>query len=92
MYTFTPTNYPISIRQFLNTGRGGEDMVVTKATVPVDKSTKSKTVPDYKNHFPVKQQLPDDHESLILELRKSIIHSSEKSKDAGTVDFMTSIM
>lgn len=38
------------------------------------------------------RELLGDHESLIQELRKNITDSSEKSKDAGTIDFMTGIM
>lgn len=38
------------------------------------------------------QELLTDHESLIIALRKDIEESSEKSKDAGTIDFITGIM
>lgn len=38
------------------------------------------------------KELLADHETLIIELRKDIETSSEKSKDAGTIDFITGIM
>ena len=38
------------------------------------------------------QELLSDHETIIVELRKSIEHCSEKFKDAGTADFLTGQM
>ncbi|MBL7746425.1 MAG: DNA starvation/stationary phase protection protein [Chitinophagaceae bacterium] len=38
------------------------------------------------------KELLDDHELLVSELRKDIDTSSEKSKDAGTIDFITGLM
>jgi len=38
------------------------------------------------------KELLEDHELLISELRKDIDTSSEKSKDAGTIDFITGLM
>ena len=47
---------------------------------------------DYPSQKDMIRELLGDHESLIQELRKNITDSSEKSKDAGTIDFMTGIM
>lgn len=38
------------------------------------------------------EQLLEDHETVIKELRKDILKSSESSSDAGTVDFLTAIL
>jgi len=38
------------------------------------------------------KELLDDHESLIIELRKDIETSTTKNKDAATTDFLTGIM
>jgi starvation-inducible DNA-binding protein len=34
----------------------------------------------------------EDHEELIIRIRKDIDESVGKSKDAGTIDFLTGIM
>ena len=47
---------------------------------------------EYPSQKDMIRELLGDHESLIQELRKNITDSSEKSKDAGTIDFMTGIM
>ena len=38
------------------------------------------------------KELLSDHESIIVSLRKSIDECSEKHKDAGTADLLTSLM
>jgi starvation-inducible DNA-binding protein len=38
------------------------------------------------------KELLEDHESIIMEMRKEIAISSEKTKDAGTIDFLTGLM
>jgi len=38
------------------------------------------------------KELLQDHELVIIQLRKDIEESTEKSKDAGTTDFITGIM
>ena len=38
------------------------------------------------------KELLDDHETIIVELRKDIDISAEKNKDAGTADVLTGLM
>jgi starvation-inducible DNA-binding protein len=38
------------------------------------------------------KEILDDHESVIIELRKDIEICSTKNKDAGTADFLTGLM
>ena len=38
------------------------------------------------------EELLGDHETLIIQLRKDIVHSVKKNKDAGTADFLTRLM
>jgi starvation-inducible DNA-binding protein len=38
------------------------------------------------------KELLDDHESLVIILRKSITHIADKINDAGTADFLTGLM
>jgi starvation-inducible DNA-binding protein len=38
------------------------------------------------------KELLDDHETVIIELRKNIEDCAEKNKDAGTADFFTALM
>lgn len=38
------------------------------------------------------KELLDDHETVIIELRKFIEKCTDKSNDSGTVDFMTGLM
>ncbi len=38
------------------------------------------------------KELLDDHETIIVQLRKDIKESDEKNKDAGTADFLTGLM
>ncbi len=38
------------------------------------------------------KELLDDHEFIITELRKDIEKSTDKNKDAGTIDFLTGLM
>lgn len=55
--------------------------------------TRLKETPDkYPGQKDMIKELLADHETLIIELRKDIETSSEKSKDAGTIDFITGIM
>lgn len=37
-------------------------------------------------------ELLEDHETVIVQLRKSVDHCSEKRHDAGTADFLTGLM
>jgi starvation-inducible DNA-binding protein len=37
-------------------------------------------------------ELLQDHETVIIQLRKSVDHCSEKHHDAGTADFLTGLM
>ena len=37
-------------------------------------------------------ELLRDHESVIIELRKSVEHCADKFEDAGTADFLTGLM
>jgi starvation-inducible DNA-binding protein len=37
-------------------------------------------------------ELLDNHESVVIQLRKDIVDSVEKNKDAGTGDFLTGLM
>jgi starvation-inducible DNA-binding protein len=55
--------------------------------------TRLKESPDkYPSQKEMIKELLSDHESIIMELRKDITESSAKSKDAGTIDFITGIM
>jgi starvation-inducible DNA-binding protein len=51
---------------------------------------------EHPNHYPgqkeMLKELLADHESIVIELRKDIDVSSEKTKDAGTIDFLTGLM
>lgn len=38
------------------------------------------------------KELLDDHETVIVELRKDIVTSEEENKDIGTTDFLTGLM
>jgi len=38
------------------------------------------------------RELLEDHEAVIVQLRKYVDHCAEKYKDAGTADFLTSLM
>jgi starvation-inducible DNA-binding protein len=38
------------------------------------------------------KELLSDHETIIIELRKDIVESTEINKDAGTTDFLTGLM
>ena len=38
------------------------------------------------------KELLDDHETLIIQLRKDVDASADENKDAGTADFLTSLM
>lgn len=48
------------------------------------------------NHYPsqneMKKELLDDHETIIIQLRKDIDICADENKDAGTADFMTGLM
>jgi starvation-inducible DNA-binding protein len=48
------------------------------------------------NHYPsqneMKKELLNDHETVIVQLRKDIDLCANENKDAGTADFMTGLM
>jgi starvation-inducible DNA-binding protein len=55
--------------------------------------TRLKESPDkYPDQKSMMKDLMDDHESLIIELRKDIDSCADKSKDIGTIDFLTGIL
>ena len=57
------------------------------------KLTCIKESPDhYPNSKEMLKELLHDHETIVVELRKSITHCAEKYKDAGTADFLTGLM
>ena len=52
-----------------------------------------KEAPDkYGSAQEMMKELLDDHEMVIVELRKDIDISNDKNKDAGTTDFLTGIL
>ena len=62
-------------------------------TVEFAKHTRLKEHPNkYPNQKEMLKELLDDHESITIELRKDVDVSSEKNKDAGTIDFIIGIM
>ena len=48
------------------------------------------------NHYPSQKdmikELLEDHETVIVHLRKDVDVSAEENKDAGTADFLTGLM
>ncbi|TDE44413.1 DNA starvation/stationary phase protection protein [Flavobacterium rhamnosiphilum] len=48
------------------------------------------------NHYPSQKdmvkELLEDHETVIIHLRKDVDLSAEENKDAGTADFLTGLM
>jgi len=48
------------------------------------------------NHYPgqkeMLQELVEDHETLIVQLRKDVDASADENQDAGTADFLTGLM
>jgi len=46
----------------------------------------------YTNSKDTLKELLHDHETVIIQLRKDIDECAEKTKDAGTADFLTGIM
>ena len=48
------------------------------------------------NHYPSQKEmvkeLLEDHETVIIHLRKNVDISAEENKDAGTADFLTGLM
>ena len=58
--------------------------------------SKLTTLKEHPNKYPssreMLKELHDDHETLIVELRGSIDECAEKNHDAGTADFLTSLM
>lgn len=48
------------------------------------------------NHYPLQKEmikeLLEDHETVIVHLRKDVDVSAEENKDAGTADFLTGLM
>jgi starvation-inducible DNA-binding protein len=52
-----------------------------------------KESPDkYPSQKEMMKELLSDHEAVVRELRKDIEESDSKSKDAGTIDFLTGVM
>ena len=47
---------------------------------------------NYSSSKDMLKELLRDHETIIIQLRKDIEGCSEKSKDAGTADFLTGLM
>lgn len=47
---------------------------------------------DYSSSKDTLKELLNDHETLIIELRKNITDCVEENKDAGTADFLTKLM
>ena len=47
---------------------------------------------DYSSSKDTLKELLNDHETLIIELRKNITNCVEENKDAGTADFLTKLM
>ena len=57
------------------------------------KLTRLKESPEkYPEQKEMLKELLEDHEGIIIELRKDIEESGDKIKDAGTCDFLTKIM
>ena len=57
------------------------------------KHSRLKESPDkYPTQKEMLAELLQDHESVIIQLRKDIEECDEKNKDAGTTDFLTSIL
>jgi len=55
--------------------------------------TRLKESPDkYPAQKEMIKELLNDHESLIIQVRKDIEECNEKNKDLGTIDFLTGIM
>jgi starvation-inducible DNA-binding protein len=46
----------------------------------------------YPEQFDMLKELLCDHEQLITDMRKDIVIAAEKSKDIGTIDFLTGIL
>ena len=46
----------------------------------------------YESSKEMLKELLEDHETIIVELRKDIDDCAEKNKDAGTADFLTGLM
>ena len=62
-------------------------------TVEFAEQTRLKEHPNqYPDQKEMLKELLADHESIVVELRKDIDESSEKTKDAGTIDFMTKLL
>ncbi|MBL0267828.1 MAG: hypothetical protein KAX45_08705 [Chitinophagaceae bacterium] len=61
MSTLTPSNHPFASRQFLNTGKGGEDIAVMIETVlesvAVEIPTQNENRRDNSNSFSTESQL-----------------------------------
>ena len=62
-------------------------------TVEFAEQTRLKEHPNqYPDQKEMLKELLADHESIVVELRKDIDESSEKTKDAGTIDFMIKLL
>ncbi len=52
-----------------------------------------KESPDkYPSQKEMLKELLENHEAIVIQLRKDIIECSDKNKDAGTADFLTGLM
>lgn len=68
----------------------------SKAIGTMDEFLKLTSLKEHPNKYPTSkkmiEELLENHETIIIELRKSITLCSEKYEDAGTADFLTSLM
>lgn len=67
-----------------------------KAIGTMSEFGKLATIKEHPNKYPTSKamlkELLEDHETVIIELRKLIDTCSDKLKDAGTADFLTGLM
>jgi starvation-inducible DNA-binding protein len=72
-------------------GKLGEKTVGT-----MSEFLKLSTIKEQPGKYPTSKEmlkeLLDDHETVIVSLRKDVEECSEKNKDAGTADFLTGLM
>ncbi len=55
-------------------------------------TTLKETPGKYLSSKEILRELLNDHENIIVKLRKDIMESVEKNKDVGTADFLTGLM
>lgn len=62
----------------------------------LDEFRKLTTIKEHPGQYPASmdmiKELLSDHETVIVELRKSVSECTEKLQDAGTADFLTGLM